>query len=172
MCGRIRGYQFGQTSGLLFSEQGINSYYVNGVSLTHGAAGRRQHIWTFAAELSEAVMAPTDPNYGCPCDTPSSSVPAFIGNDYFCESALHSAWSARYLGVFFPDDVLWDGHDCVSTSTCCQFNSPPRFTKNLPNATNDDIELRICDDSRPADSDVPLELIRTLCSVNSDRVVS
>ena len=36
--------------------QGIDSYYVEGVSLTHGGAGRRQHIWTFAAGLSEGTM--------------------------------------------------------------------------------------------------------------------
>ena len=33
--------------------QGIDGYYVTGVSLTHGDACSQQHIWTFAAGLSE-----------------------------------------------------------------------------------------------------------------------
>ena len=160
VCGRIRGYQVGSPSAFYWYTQshGINSYYVEGVSLTHGGAGNRQHIWTFAAGLSEVTSM--WPSHGCPCDTaPSSDVPSFVGNDYFCESGLHSEWNSSYFGVLFPNDVLWDGQDCTSTSTCCQFNNPPWFTKNLPSATTDDIELRICDSYSPSESDVPLELI-------------
>ena len=88
----MRGYQFVITSAFLTSYQGIDSYYVVGISLTHGVVGRRQHIWTFAAGLSEVTT--TWPNEGCPYDTaPSSRVPAFVGNDYFCESGLHSEWN-------------------------------------------------------------------------------
>ena len=57
MCRRLRGYQFGATDAFIYSAQGIDSYYVEGVSLTHGGAGRRQHIWTFAAGLSEGTPA-------------------------------------------------------------------------------------------------------------------
>ena len=159
MCGRIRGYQFGATSAFhIYSSysEGINSYYVDGVSLTHGGAGSRQHIWTFAAGLSEVTT--NWPNEACPCDAASySAVPSFVGNDYFCESGLHSEWYSVF--ALFPNDVLWDGQDCTSTSTCCQLNNPPWFTKNLPNATTDDIELRICTDYTPSVDDVPLELI-------------
>ena len=156
VCGRIRGYQFGITSAFLHSSVGINSNYVFGVSLTHGAAGSRQHIWTFAAGLSEVTT--TWPSEGCPCDTaPPSVVPAFVGNDYFCESGLHSEWSRPI--IFYPNDVLWDGQNCTSTSTCCQLNNPPWFTKNLPTATTDDIELRICTRLGPTQDDVPIELI-------------
>ena len=49
VCGRIRGYQFGSTGAFSSYAEGIDSYYVEGVSLTHGVAGRRQHIWTLAA---------------------------------------------------------------------------------------------------------------------------
>ena len=157
VCGRIRGYQFGATTGLFnrFNED-IDGYYVEGVSLTHGAAGSRQHIWTFAAGLSEVTTI--YPNSGCPCDTaPYSVVPAFVGNDYFCESGLHSEWMHNF--VLYPNDVLWDGQDCTSTSTCCQLNNPPWFTKNLLTNTTDDIELRICVEYTPSTEDVPLELI-------------
>ena len=136
--------------------QGIDGYYINGVSLTHGGAGSRQHIWTFVAGATEV-------NTGllfeiCPCDLHNyNRVPAFVGDDFFCESGLHSRWSLQYM--FFPDDVLWDGQNCTSTSTCCQLNNPPWFTKNLTSATTDDIELRICITDLPEQADVPLELI-------------
>ena len=54
VCGRIRGYQFGGSDAFYNSTQGIDSYYVDGVSLTHGGAGSRQHIWTFAAGRTES----------------------------------------------------------------------------------------------------------------------
>ena len=158
VCGRIRGYQFGAAGAFFHLTQGIDSYYVEGVSLTHGGAGNRQHIWTFAAGLSEVTTRSS--NEGCPCDNTSSNVaPVFVGNDYFCESGLHSEWNTNYFGVLFPDDVLWDGQDCTSTSTCCQFNNPPWFTKNLPNVTTDDIELRIRIYHNPSNADILLELI-------------
>ena len=159
MCGRIRGYQFGFTNVFYRTSerQDIDSYYVDGISLTHGGAGSRQHIWTFAAGLTEVT---TDfPNEACPCDAASSSiVPRFVGNDYFCESGLHSVWTSSDY-VFYSNDTLWDGQDCTSTSTCCQLNNPPWFTKNLPIATSDDIELRLCTDYTPQFDDIPLELI-------------
>jgi hypothetical protein len=161
VCGRIRGYQVGSTSAFRpASSQDIDNHYVDGVSLTHGGAGRRQHIWTFAVGLSEntatCAVASTE---CCPCDTAiHGTIPTFIGNDYFCESGLHSAWNRQY-GVFHSDDVLWDGQNCTSTSTCCQLNNPPWFTKNLPNATTDDIELRICAENQYGYEDVAIELI-------------
>ena len=64
--GRIRG-QFGATGAFNYNSQRSNSYYVESVSLTHGDAGSRQHIWTFAAGLSEVTSRSS--NEGCPCDT-------------------------------------------------------------------------------------------------------
>ena len=94
----------------------------------------------------------------CPCDIHNDNhVPAFVGDNFFCESGLHSPWSNQYM--FLPDDVLWDGQNCTSNSTCCQLNNPPWFTKNLTSATIDDIELRICTDALARYDDVPLELI-------------
>ena len=157
VCGRMRGYQFGVSGAFNASARGIDSYYVDGVSLTHGVAGSRQHIWTFAVGISEVTTV--WPYYAWPCDTaPPSVVPAFVGNDYFCESGLHSEWNFNFM--LFSNDPLWDGQDCTANSTCCQFNNPPWFTKNLTSATTDDIELRICvADLHSGREDVPLELI-------------
>ena len=107
VCGRLRGYQYGATSAFGFSSQDIDSYYVDGITLTHGVNGTRQHIWTFAAGLSEG-NSPW-PEQQCPCNasTYNESVPAFIGGDYFCESGLHSQnWDNSFLTTFHPEDVL------------------------------------------------------------------
>jgi hypothetical protein len=162
VCGRIRGYQYGSTGAFVTADQtDIDGYYVDGVSLTHGGAKNRQHIWTFAAGASEVHTTMNDfIKFSCPCDTAFASsrqVPTFVGNDYLCESGVHRDWNHNF--TLFSDDVLWDGQNCISTSTCCQFNNPPWFTKNLPNATTDDIELRICTNYLPGHDDVPLELI-------------
>ena len=159
VCGRIKGYQFGSTSAYGQSSQDIDSHYVDGVSLTYGVAGSRNHIWTFAAGLTEASSPWPDEH--CPCDTPSlnHTIPEFIGNDYFCESGLHSNWIDNFFTVFSSNDILWDGQGCTSTSTCCQLNNPPWFTKNLHNSTTGDIELRICTSNFPSREDTPLELI-------------
>ena len=87
VCGRMRGYQFGAVEAFRYSSEGIDSNYVDGVSLSHGAAGRRQHIWTFAAGLTE--VRTSYPDHDCPCDTANyTAVPAFVGNNYFCESGF------------------------------------------------------------------------------------
>ena len=52
--------------------------------------------------------------------------------DYFCESRLNSRSASA-------DDPLWDGEGCTSTSTCCELNNPPYFTKQLTSPTTDDI---------------------------------
>ena len=45
VCGRVRGYQFAWPSAFYTGNQNINSFYVNGVSLTHGQSGNRTHIF-------------------------------------------------------------------------------------------------------------------------------
>ena len=159
VCGRIKGYQFGATNAFWINVMDIDSYYVDGVSLTHGGPGSRQHIWTFAAGLSEKTSK-DNVNQLCSCDTHTYSVmPSFVGNDYFCESGLHSPWNSTYASTLYPDDPLWDGQNCTANRLCCQFNNPPWFTKNLPNPTTDDIELRIYTTWSATVVDVPLELI-------------
>ena len=152
VCGKIRGYQLGQTDAFEAYHSGqvttIDGAYISGVSLTHGSP--RQHIWTFAAGASEAY--PTWIN-ACPCDASINiTVPPFVGGDYFCESGAIGS-----PGGFHPDDPLWDGQGCTSTSTCCSFNNPPYFTKHISSRTTDDIEARICQWGSSEDS--PIEFI-------------
>ena len=54
VCGRIKGYQFGITLAFSRYSVDVDGQYVHGVSVTHGRNGSREHIWTFAAGLTES----------------------------------------------------------------------------------------------------------------------
>ena len=90
VCGRVRGYQYGAPDAFHNSgSQTIEGYFVDGISLTHGSPGSRQHIWTFAGGIVENNPS-RYPRWSCPCAdhaTALSLIPSFVGNDYFCESA-------------------------------------------------------------------------------------
>ena len=140
VCGTIRAYQNGSTDAFkAYNDRRattIDDAYVSGVSLTHGSP--RQHIWTFAASASENLRSY---DYSCPCDSTSHiTIPPFVGDDYFCEAGTNSGSASG----FYQYDPLWDGKNCTNSSTCCSFNNPPYFTKQLPNPTTDDIEARLC----------------------------
>ena len=157
VCGRVRGYQRGGTDAFRLASAGIDSFYVDGVSLTHGPSGSRTHIWTFASGLAE-VYGGVFGNEFCPCSTSfGSPPPSFVGNDYFCESGLNSVWNEN-VPPFFPDDPLWDGQNCPGCS-CCEFSNPPYFTKTLPAFTNDNIELRICTFHSQTEIDIPIDQV-------------
>ena len=152
VCGRIVGYQFGSPSGFDTGESSIDRDYIAGISLTHGLP--RQHIWSFVNAQNENTTSEV-----CPCIQNSViSVPLFVGNDYFCDSAVRG--SDRTESIYYPDDPLWDGQGCGSTSTCCEFNNPPWFCKQLPQPTTDNIELRLCENSVSTADDSLFELIQ------------
>jgi len=81
VCGRVIGYQYATPSAFSRNSGTIDSYYVDGVSLTHGPPGARQHIWTFAAGFTEQVHSHN--NWECPCAGRRSQtiIPSFVGND-------------------------------------------------------------------------------------------
>ena len=152
VCGRIVGYQFGSPSGFDTDESSIDRDYMAGISLTHGLP--RQHIWSFVNAQNENTTSQV-----CPCIRNSViSVPLFVGEDYFCDSAVRG--SDRTGSIYHPDDPLWDGQGCGSTSTCCKFNNPPWFCKQLPQPITDDIELRLCENNGSSHDDSPFELIQ------------
>lgn len=152
VCGRLVGYQFGVTGA--FSNANVNTTiddnYVDGISITHGSP--RQHIWTFASAIGEAYNSADV----CPCaHTGTIFVPEFVGQSYFCETGTNRADHS----VLYSDDPLWDGQGCGAGSTCCEFNNPPWFCRQLPEATTDDIEVRICSNAAFIYEDVPLEWV-------------
>jgi len=160
VCGRVIGYQDTSADAFaqLFGPPTIEGPYVDGVSLTHGSPGARQHIWTFAAGLLETVHA-TYSTSSCPCVS-GTVAPSFVGNDYFCESGNPGT---TWTDILYASDPIWDGQGCGSPP-CCDLTSPPGvtapwFCKQLPQATTDNLEVRICGDQETADEDTPVELI-------------
>ena len=135
VCGKLRAYPIGETSA--FSTLSIDTHYVDGISLTHGRP--RRHIWTFAAAFDDASL--------CPCNNETIQIPGFVEKDYFCDA-----------GNIRDGDPLWDGEGCSAGSTCCSFNNPPWFYKQLPQPTTDDIEMRVCRDGH-YNEDVVIETV-------------
>ena len=159
ICGKIRAYQYASPDGFQRFPSTlvatIDNAYVDGVSVTHGTP--RNHIWTFVAGISEG-----DPNSigACPCDAKVDiSVPSFVGDDYFCESGINRPWDQSRQYIFHSIDTLWDGEDCLPSSTCCSRRNPPYFVKQLPTTTTDDIEARICLDEVVSNENIAIELV-------------
>ena len=144
VCGRAIGYQIGSPDAFGYNaiSQPLDSYYVYGVSITHGAP--RNHIWTYAAGVSEGGYSFQRDN--CPCSNPAhpdnAFPPSFVGDNYYCESGNPtSTFSHNHL--YYSGDPLWDGEQCEG-ECCSNGKSPPWFSVELSNSTTDDIEVRIC----------------------------
>ena len=164
ICGRIIGYQVGVPGAFIFENvRGpitIDGPYVDGASLTYG--NPRQHIWTFANALDEYPNQ-NHYNHKCPCtnaiEQRTINIPSYVGNDYFCETGVPTGQAFVVSSIFYADDPLWDGQGCGPTSTCCTFNNPPWFCKQLPQSTNADLEVRLCSADSATFENTPIELI-------------
>ena len=169
VCGRVVGYQYGSTDAVYAanyqgtetygsvidpSHNDINSYYVDGVSITHGSP--RQHVWTLMVGPQGSSIA-YDGRYNCPCSPGSIQGPfiqSFVGNDYYCESGAGSSWS----NILYTSNPLWDGQGCGSIETaCCNVTGIPWFHRDYGSTTTTDyIELRVCGDEGTGNEDVPV----------------
>ena len=130
VCGKIEAFHVPMLEGFNNRVDSIDSYYVDGVSLTHGRSPRH-HIWSFSGGLEIGA-------------------PSFVGNDYFCEAHIATDYSINL------NNLMWDGKDCGS-SHCCSFNNPPWFSKQLLQPTTDDVEMRVCRDQSQADEDIAVQ---------------
>ena len=170
VCGRINAYQRGSPDAFDPSirgwgsnpNPGLEDAYIDGVSLTHGTAGSREHIWSFAAALYENDPGiATRPYFVCSCTNTNINwpyqVPSFVGANYFCATGNRGPGFVH--ATLYADDPLWDGEGCGPTNTCCQMNNPPWFCTALPQPTNDDIEVRVCHDQLFADEDIVISLV-------------
>ena len=142
ICGQVRGYQYNSPDAFGYDHigknEGIDTHYVDGISITHGQ-NSRQHIWTYVAGQPST----------CPCETPSTSAnpppPFFVGNHYYCEGG---------------NNILWDGNNCPSSQApCCTNSKMPWFYRELNEMTQDGIELRVCADQPYFDEDIPIDFI-------------
>ena len=149
VCGKIIAYHKGVSTGFPSIWRNttipIEESYVSGVSITHGPPEARQHVWTFAGAINEQDSDTFNRKQLCPCSntniTWAYEVPSFIGNDYFCDTGNHGGPKYNLTAIYI-NDLLWDGEGCGSTSSYCEFNSPPWFCKSLPQPTTDDLEIR------------------------------
>ena len=173
VCGRIKAYQFGTPDGFvlgLLYGIGINGAYLSGISITHGGdlgdetGVPATHIWSFAAGVTqEQNTVAFDLPYGrCPCDA-GRGVPAFVGEDYFCESLIEDDVSGGrfndFDSTFFFRDCLWDGNGCGDSSTCCSRIDHPYFIKDLAFPTSENIDLRVCSYNDATEENFAIELI-------------
>ena len=157
VCGQVRGYQYNSPDAFFTLSEGIDSYYVDGISITYGQCPRT-HIWTFACGLRENLLGPG----GCPCNTGYSGgrnvASPFINNHYYCESALDPG--KDHEEVLHANDTLWDGKNCDSNeASCCTNSKMPWFYRVLDDMTQEDIELRVCGDQSVSDEDTPVDII-------------
>ena len=134
VCGRAGGYQKGDTVVFygVYSHYNkiIDEDYVSGLSITY-SSNRHHHIWTFANGCGEKYNT----TYNCPCTTTvAHSLPLYVGNNYYCESA---SWYNNFYTYFF-NDTLWDGEGCIDN--CCDDTTQPWFYRQLNQITQDDIE--------------------------------
>ena len=124
ICGQAKAYQKGSTDAFASKIQSIDGIYVDGISITLGSP--RKHVWTYAAGLSD------DHDYkccNCPCATiPGPGPPAFVGNDYYCESGDVGTLNRN---DYYLSDPLWDGSGCGSGNGCCAQIGMPWFYRKL-----------------------------------------
>ncbi len=120
VCGRVIGYQLGHPesfAGYHLDSSTLEGLYVDGLSVTHGPPGSREHVWTFAVGVSEN---PSTSTYKCPCNG-GPDAPPFIGNDYFCESG--------------STDPLLSGITFIPTTPCGMDRGAPQATTAARSAT-------------------------------------
>ena len=101
----VREYQKGSTDAFnpyQYQRLGINTAYVDGVSITL-ASSPRKHVWTYASGLS------SDSHYtyfNCPCSAvPGPNPPSFVGEHYYCESGNQGSYS---YDTYHTKKPLWD----------------------------------------------------------------
>ena len=150
VCGRIIAIQKGSPDGFGHSYFGSDPlHYMDGITIRHGSAYNQSHVWSFVAGAGEK-----DPRYQvhCPCGFPqwAAHLPSFVGSDYFCETGNRGRYDPTTV---FLDDPLWNGKGCA-TGTCCSFNNPPWFYKELPLPTSDSLKITLYLNSGSSDENI------------------
>ena len=146
VCGRAVGYSFSWPLGLYRgADQSytIDQSYLSGLSITHGAPGSRNHIWSYAAGLREDSITVAELEYNCPCAAHPSTephTPDYVGDNFYCDTATYFHPKEEW----YTNNTLWDGKDCYPGSKCCDNGRLPWFWRTLPQETSDDVEVRWC----------------------------
>ena len=151
VCGRVIAYQYGHPDGFNTRVLPLDSFYIDGVSLTRG--NPRKHVWSFVMGQDQTSKTP----WVCPCvNDELIVVPGFVGDNYFCDAAL-TRYNHNAPNIVHTDNPLWDGENCGEAPNCCNHNS--WFNATLPTATNDSLEVRICLNESPGEADALIKLL-------------
>lgn len=146
VCGRVRGYQVGRTTGFFASgvydpDLTLDDPYLDGVSITRGRRPR-EHIWSFASGTSTTITSTTTIGHACPCLNPEVaaelSLPDYVGDNYFCNSGTDEP---SYFWEFYPNP-LWGGQGCAPGNKCCDGGA--YFFVDLKEPSCDPLEVRLC----------------------------
>ena len=104
VCGKVLGYPYNSLDSFNPDNKNIEDKYFDGISITYGPAGSRQHI---------SLVGTGHDGTRCPCTASSSlpdSQPDFVGDDYYCKSGASGA-----------DYMLWDVEQCDGNEAdCCR----------------------------------------------------
>ena len=150
ICGQTKSYQKGTPDAFSVSVQSIDKVYVDGISITLGSP--RKHVWTYAGSHSDNYDAG---NGNCPCaPAPGASPPAFVKDDYYCESG--TTGPAAHAN-FYLSDPLWDGKGCPADSGCCAQMGMPKFYRKTLEPSSENIEVRICKNEGHSNEDIAIE---------------
>eukprot|EP00731_Ephydatia_muelleri_P020659 Em0013g386a len=170
VCGRFRGYQIGSTDAFDNYKNiplNIETYYVDGVTVTYGMAGNRHHVYTYAAGWSELNSSQSS----CPCTGGGTPPPPLVGSDYYCESA--NPGPGYDYRKFYYSDVLWDRHQCGGNENmCCNPPDLPWFCKTFPTPISEDLEVRICTDEGLDTENVGIESFELYIHVQANSMAS
>ena len=173
VCGRVRGYQRGSPQAFDLvppSNRGFTDPFLDGLVLIRDFPNDPEHIWTFAAGARQQVLT-SPPGSHCPClvgevefEMTVGAIFGFLNGHFFCESALPDIGEASptlppLVGDIVASDPLWDGLGCNPNSNCCNFGTPPYFTRVLEGAKDSDIQARLCFVISSAEADIGIELI-------------
>jgi len=140
VCGRVRGYQKGATTGFYpyhnDDQTTIDSQYTEGLLITYN--NRHQHIWTYATSLHDDEVY----HINCQCAFGGGvASPPLVGTNYYCESGTIDTWGKLF---YYFSDPLWDGSNCYRSTNCWTNPTLPWFYWEFSQSTTGDIEARIC----------------------------
>ena len=167
VCGSIKGYSVGDVGGLRsylsppIIQPTVGSFIASGVTLSRGS----EHIWSFIAGTPPGNIpnSPTGEDK-CPCLTGEETfivdhapLPTIVASDYFCESGPPTLIAGT---ANFFDSPLWDGLDCVDDSQCCNYGTPPIFSKTFTSSTMDDIDALLCVDDPTNSADIGIFFVK------------
>ena len=144
VCGRVHAFGLGDAGGFgpYYNDPingdptiGVDEHFAGGVIITRGSD---EHVFSFIAGSPPFAFG----NPRCPCLEGEDNfflthnpLPEFLNGDYFCETSTPDEDLSQQVS-------LWDGLNCPTGSECCDHG--PYFTKVLPTATNEQLELRFC----------------------------